>query len=210
MGDSGGDYARMLCMNVTHECYAPMLHINVEMNMSGRGTRKTQNCSLGGGDHYWPSFTSYHLVPLPEITKMAIIIHRVNIDGSLSRWFSLMCFRWFSLVCSRWLSFQMVQFDVFQFDVFQMPSRMADIMLKLKIDPKLVEFSFGCKSLCWLGVIIAIFVISGNGCHPRWLTKLYLVKYGNQLWSPPHKMQFWVFLSFPSSPLPHVCFNIDA
>ena len=27
---------------------------------------------------------------------------------------------------------------------------MADIMLKLKIDPNLVGFGFGCKSLCWL------------------------------------------------------------
>ena len=37
---------------------------------------------------------------------------------------------------------------MFEFDVFQIPSRMADIMLKLKIDPNLVGFSFGCKSPC--------------------------------------------------------------
>ena len=47
------------------------------------------------------------------------------------------------LVCCKWFSFQMVQCDV-----FQMPSRMADIMLKLKIYPNLVGPSFGSKSLC--------------------------------------------------------------
>ena len=34
------------------------------------------------------------------------------------------------------------------FDVFQTPSRIVNIMSKLKINPNLVEFSFGFKSVC--------------------------------------------------------------
>ena len=49
-------------------------------------TGKTKNCVSDGGELWWPSFTCYHLVghlecqPSPEITKMAIKPHRVNID----------------------------------------------------------------------------------------------------------------------------------
>ena len=52
-------------------------------------------------------------------------------------------FPWFRLMYSRWLSVLLMV----QFDVLQKLSRMADIMLKLKIDPNFVEFGFGCKSL---------------------------------------------------------------
>ena len=34
-----------------------------------------------------------------------------------------------------------------QLDVFQMPSKMTNMMLRLKINPNLVGFGFGCKSL---------------------------------------------------------------
>ena len=50
-------------VNVTQQCYASMLRINVEMNMGELGKlEKTQNCIVGGGDRWRPSFTSYHLV----------------------------------------------------------------------------------------------------------------------------------------------------
>ena len=49
-------------------------------------------------------------------------------------------------MCSGWFSVLLMV----QFDVFQKLSRMANIMLKLKIDPNLVGFGFGCKSLCLL------------------------------------------------------------
>ena len=47
---------------------------------------------------------------------------------------------------------------------------LAHIMLRLKIDPNLVGFSFWEKSLLTLWVVIGVFVISGNGYHPRWPT----------------------------------------
>ena len=67
---------------VTHECWM----FNVVMNMGKElgKLQKTLNCILGGGDCWWPYFTSYHLVshlgwqPLLEITKMAIITHRIS------------------------------------------------------------------------------------------------------------------------------------
>ena len=99
----------MLCTNVTHKCYTPMLCINVEMNMGG--TWKTwKNSKL----HFrWRGLlvTIYHLVshlgwqPLPEITNMAIITHRV------------------SLRIFQFDVFQVVQFGVIemvQFGVFKM------------------------------------------------------------------------------------------
>ena len=42
-------------------------------------------------------------------------------------------------MCSRWFSVLLMV----QFDVFKMPPRMADIVLKWKIDPNLVGFGFG-------------------------------------------------------------------
>ena len=50
-----------------------MLRINAEMNMAGRDLQPKPKC--------WQS-------SILQITKMAIITHRVNIDGSVSRWFS--------------------------------------------------------------------------------------------------------------------------
>ena len=77
-----GQLAPVLCMNVMHQCW------NKHGGGGGlRKRRKTQNCILGGGNPWWPSFTSHHLVshlgwqPLPEITKMAIITHKVNIEN---------------------------------------------------------------------------------------------------------------------------------
>ena len=40
------------------------------------------------------------------------------------------------------------------------------------------------------------FVISGNGCNPRWLTRWKLIKNGHQR-SSVAKLEFWVFRSFP-------------
>ena len=63
-----------------------MLCINVEMNMEGelRKLRKTEKLHFKWRD-CWPlSLTSYHFIGnlgwqlLPEITKTAIITHRVN------------------------------------------------------------------------------------------------------------------------------------
>ena len=73
-------FSTFQCRKVTHECYASIL----KRSWGGGGTWK--NCILDGGDYWWPSFTSYHLVghlgfqPLPEITKMVIITHRVNME----------------------------------------------------------------------------------------------------------------------------------
>ena len=63
-------------------------------------------------------------------------------------------------MCSRWFSVLLMV----QFEVFQKLSRMADIMLKLKIDPKLSGVWFWLQvSMLTLCVIIAVFVISHNG-----------------------------------------------
>ena len=44
-----------------HECYAPMLKSTWGGGELGK-LGKTQNCILGGGDHWWPIFMRYHLV----------------------------------------------------------------------------------------------------------------------------------------------------
>ena len=45
------------------------------------------------------------------------------------------------------------------YDFWQWPkSKMADTMLKLKIDPNLVGLDFGCKSLCWSHELILSFL----------------------------------------------------
>ena len=69
--------------------------------------------------------------------------------------------------------------------------------IKVEDWPKLCGVWFLLQvSMLILWVIIAVFVISGNGCHPRWPTRKWKWK------SPPPKMQFWVFPSFSISPLP--------
>ena len=52
---------------------------------------------------------------------------------------------------------------------------MADNMLKLKIDTNLgmVKSIFNGRAMA------AIFVISGNGYHPQWLTTIWLIKDGH-------------------------------
>ena len=68
--------------------------------------------------------------------------------------------------------------------------------------PKLSGIQFGLQvSMLTLRVIIAKFVMSVNDWNPRWLTRWCLVNYSHK-WSPPPKIQFWVFPSFLSSTLP--------
>ena len=47
------------------------------------------------------------------------------------------------------------------------PSKMANNMLNLKIDPNLMVFSLHCKSLSGTVDSWSHFVISDTGCHPR-------------------------------------------
>ena len=56
---------------------------------------------------------------------------------------------------------------------------MADNMLKLKIDTNLGMVNFCCKSIFNGRAMAAIFVISGNGYHPQWLTRIWLIKDGH-------------------------------
>ena len=47
--------------------------------------------------------------------------------------------------------------------------KVVNNMLKLKIGPNLVVFVFLLEvSMLTLWVMATTFVISGNGCHPRW------------------------------------------
>ena len=63
-----------------------------------------------------------------------------------------------------------------------LPSKMANNMLKLKIDLNLVLFSFGFKSMLISGVIMAvIFIIFGNDWNPRGLTTHFNMKIQHEI-----------------------------
>ena len=103
------------------------------MNQKSKNSEKTLNSSSGVGDLWWISLVSYHVVnhlqcqPLQEIK---VWFNRCKLDLTNTK-----------------LDSTHMKFDLIQVR----SSKMANDMLKSKIDPNLVVFSFRCKSLCLNG-----------------------------------------------------------